>query len=216
MHKTEWIERFSTWENLLAEVIAKDQSNLISDESRITLFTQLQQALIKFGEDLEQYAANTDLRVEMVSAEAGFIEEQKRSLDFLVKNIEGLCELLFQYTIATEQGDRTDLLQFLCEHDAQIALSLRFDLLSSFMQVSGQSSLKSIPQQASTLGQANRDYCLIHLLRQCSGRKYPPTIPIADTAIIVQGPILYERDFTIEMLYRFRRIYPKTKIVLST
>ncbi len=216
MHKAEWIERFSTWENLFAEIIAKDQSNLLSDENRIDLFTQFQQALINFGEDLEQYAANTDLRVEMVSEEACFVEEQKNSLDLLIKKIEKLCEALFQYAIAADQKDRALALSLLCEHEAQIALSLRFDFLSSFIQVSGQSSLKSILQQASTLEQANRDYCLIHLLRQCSGRKYLPTIPIADTAIIVQGPILYERDFTLEMLYRYRRIYPRTKIVLST
>jgi hypothetical protein len=109
-----------------------------------------------------------------------------------------------------------ELFYELCLEEGELALIIRFELLSSPVEVAGESSFENVYNQLKEIGIENNDYYQVAKRWQNTMRRFLPEIHIHDTAIVVQGPILYEDDFTLETLYRYRKIYPETTIVLST
>ncbi|MBR3050746.1 MAG: hypothetical protein IKG61_04770 [Selenomonadaceae bacterium] len=45
---------------------------------------------------------------------------------------------------------------------------------------------------------------------------FKPTHTLDDTAIVIQGPIAYNNDYTVETFKLYRSIYPNAPIVVST
>ena len=116
--------------------------------------------------------------------------------------------------ISTEKID--DSFINICFLEGEIALSIRFDLLVPPIQEYEDITLDDINNKLEKLNSINRDYIQLNHIWQYSSRRFLPSISLADTAIILQGPIQYEDDFTLETIYRYRKIYPDTLIIVST
>lgn len=104
----------------------------------------------------------------------------------------------------------------ICSSAGCISLSLRFELPAPPILDSPLANTNEINDKLEILKKINKDYFQLNHIYQHSIRRFLPSISMPDTAIILQGPIQYEDDFTLETLYRYRKIYPDTLIILST
>ncbi|MBQ9589609.1 MAG: hypothetical protein IJR29_05445 [Butyrivibrio sp.] len=112
--------------------------------------------------------------------------------------------------------DKQKIFQSVCNLFGEIALILRFDILSPPSESSDGASVLEICKHMDLLKKNNGDCYTLNKWWFCSERKFLPEIEISDTAIVVQGPIKREENFTIETLMYYRKIYPSVPIVLST
>lgn len=134
-------------------------------------------------------------------------EEMSARLDSIVQCLESL---------KTGTEGLEDTFYDMCIQEGKVALLLRFEILSEPELKVGDISFGSANLQLDAIGKNNKDYYLIAKRWQNTLRRFLPEIHLSDTAIVMQGPILYEDDFTLESLYRYRKIYPDTPIILST
>jgi hypothetical protein len=99
----------------------------------------------------------------------------------------------------------------------ELALLLRFDVLSPPKEtINGVANMGNVYAQLDHLAELNRDYYLVKAMWQNSSNCFLPRLEDSDIAIVMQGPINYERGFTLEVLMRYRKIYPNAAIILST
>ena len=99
----------------------------------------------------------------------------------------------------------------------RLLMMLRFDILSLPEDIiEGAANMGNVYAQFSRLGALNGDHFMVRHMWHCSARRFLPEYFVDDTAIVLQGPVKYDGNFTLETLFRYRRIYPDIKIVLST
>lgn len=144
------------------------------------------------------------------------ISRIQKSLDFLTFNIENIISELTKLESGVVSSAFDDLYMSICSSEGNISLTLRFELPAEPILDSQQANAQDINNRLDTLQALNKDYFQINHVWQHSMRKFLPSISMSDTAIILQGPIMYDDDFTLETLYRYRMIYPDTLIVVST
>lgn len=134
----------------------------------------------------------------------------KDMIQQIITIMDGLNEI-----IKAELNDsRVELIYELL---GKLSLELRFDLLSvPEGEIAGSANIGNVYAQLNRLNELNNDHVVVKNLWQNSSRKIFPSFSVTDTAIVMQGPIDYERDFTLETLMRYRRLYPDTMIILST
>jgi hypothetical protein len=93
----------------------------------------------------------------------------------------------------------------------EISLTVRFDILAT-----SRDFLEGDIDLFKAWGEDQYDYHQMRSLWERSIRRFLPQYDLDDTAIVMQGPVLFERDFTYESLARYRKIYPRIMLVLST
>ncbi len=99
----------------------------------------------------------------------------------------------------------------------KLLLMLRFDILSLPEDViQGVANMGNVYAQIKSLGILDHDHFLVRHLWQSSARRFLPKYDDSDVAIVMQGPIKYEDNFTLETLLRYRKIYPNVSIIVST
>ncbi len=131
-------------------------------------------------------------------------------------SIDKVCGALSGLKDAALNDTFEDSLITICMTQGYIARALRFDLPATPIEESEYVKQSEINNQLAILSVVNKDYFQINPLWQSSTRRFLPHISLEDTAIVMQGPIMYDDDFTMETLYRYRAIYPDTLIILST
>ncbi|SFB95038.1 WavE lipopolysaccharide synthesis family protein [Butyrivibrio sp. YAB3001] len=100
--------------------------------------------------------------------------------------------------------------------EGDIALSIRFEIACLPVIVSENIEVAKIFYEMKEFWDRHNDYMIAEYLFQNSVWKFFPKIEIDDVAIVIQGQVIYENDFTLETIYRYRRIYPRITIILST
>ena len=216
MNEKELIDKYSHIELISSKMLVNGLN--FDLDKRYEYYGQLQQAFIQYGEVLEQYI---DWMKEINSITE--IEEHVRIL--LDNNIsrvldmvgycEEICELLYELVYADDKR-YDDLLERFRYLEGRIAIILRYELLSD---CDLEANTRGLDRAADILNETScltGDYYPIHILPNRQNRHFLPSYEIDDTAIILQGQIKYEDDFTLETLYRYRRLYPKTPIIVST
>ncbi len=99
----------------------------------------------------------------------------------------------------------------------KLLLKLRFEILSLPKDVEqGVANMGNVYAQLNHLGEFNDDRFMVRHMWQTSARKFLPVLGDDDISIVIQGPIKYERNFTLETIMRYRWIYPKISIIVST
>lgn len=99
----------------------------------------------------------------------------------------------------------------------ELALMIRFDIVSlPETVIEGKADIGNVYAQLNRINIHNNDHIIVKNLWQNSARRIMPMYSAKDVAIVMQGPVDYERDFTLETLMRYRRIYPDAMIILST
>lgn len=122
----------------------------------------------------------------------------------------------FQKIISDEKSDYEELREQVCLEEGKIALKMRFGIKRETKLVFPEADMRKVYEELTKLGELNNDFFTVNYLYQNSVWKYLPQISAYDTAIVMQGPIEYTYDFTLETLYRYREIYPDAIIILST
>lgn len=99
----------------------------------------------------------------------------------------------------------------------ELQLLLRFDVLAPPEEkVEGKANIENIYAQLDHLGEHNRDYFLLKHMWLNSSNCFLPRYEDSDIAIVMQGPVHTERNFSLHVLMRYRKIYPNAVIILST
>ncbi|SFB95075.1 WavE lipopolysaccharide synthesis family protein [Butyrivibrio sp. YAB3001] len=140
---------------------------------------------------------------------------QQEIIHLLMESME-LLSLLGSYD---RDDDRYhDKAKKVCLIQGKTALLLRFRLFSiqSFEKEQDGVALSYVMRGLYRISSAVGDYYTLNSFYQYSMKKYLPIIECPDVAIIMQGPVDYENDFTLESLFFYRYIYPHTPIILST
>ncbi len=99
----------------------------------------------------------------------------------------------------------------------KLLLKLRFEILSLPKDVmEGVANIGNVYAQLNHLGEFNDDRFMVRHMWQTSTRKFLPVYRDDDISVVLQGPIKYERNFTLETVMRYRWIYPNVSIIVST
>lgn len=104
----------------------------------------------------------------------------------------------------------------ICLSYGNLALLLRFAMAYRPDLSFRNEGISHLYGELKKLDELYNDYYTYNHMFQNTVWKFLQRIDIRDTAIVIQGPVIYENDFTIETLYRYRWIYPKATIILST
>ncbi len=104
----------------------------------------------------------------------------------------------------------------LCNSLGRLALILRFTIAFRPDLSYRNENISCLYEQLKNLNELYNDYYTYNHMFQNTVWKFLQRIDIRDTAIVVQGPVIYENDFTIETMYRYRWLYPNAIIILST
>ncbi len=189
----------------------------LSDADAFTRIGKLQEVFIRYGEILEEridwitdiLKSQVERKIEVV------LNENKIKLKQAVGIIENICESL--YMIATKKhSERAESINLFKKLLGELTVFMRFEILSDY---DGGSNDKGIDRAVETLKETSGitgDYYPIHIFVNRLCRHYFPLYELDDTAIIFQGQIKYEDDFTIETLYRYRKLYPNVPLIVST
>lgn len=99
----------------------------------------------------------------------------------------------------------------------KLLLKLRFEILSLPKDVvPGVANIGNVYAQLNHLGEFNDDRFMVRHMWQTSARKFMPVYGDDDISVVLQGPIKYERNFTLETIMRYRWVYPNVSIIVST
>lgn len=179
-----------------------------------------QQDMLAFSQYIELtfgfFSSHEYPNIALISLEES---ERARILGILQSIIQDALAIMEQYAKCLEETDEKaicDSLQAVKDKVGSISIKVRFDVPAPPMETVEDASVLEICRNMVKLNAINRDYYTLNKLWHFSVRKIYPRIEISDTAIVVQGPVLYEDDFTLETLLYYRRLYPVTTIILST
>ncbi|SHN51258.1 WavE lipopolysaccharide synthesis [Butyrivibrio hungatei DSM 14810] len=179
-----------------------------------------QQDMLAFSQYIELtfgfFSTHEHSNIALISLEE---PERKRILSILQSLIQDALAIMEQYAkCLDETDDKTiyDSLQAVKGKAGTISLNVRFDVPAPPMETIEEASVLEICRNMVKLNAINMDYYTLNKLWHFSVRKIYPRIELSDTAIVIQGPVLYEGDFTLETILYYRRLYPVTTIILST
>ena len=122
----------------------------------------------------------------------------------------------FQTLISNENADYDKLQELICIEEGKISLIIRFGIKCEPQLSTPDGGMREVYQWLQKVGEFNNDFYTVNYLYQNSVWKYLPQISAFDTAIVMQGPIEYKYNFTLETLYRYRAIYRDAVLILST
>lgn len=208
-----------------------DQIDVINELSRKTLtgidsfsdygafarIGKLQEVYISYGELLEDRIDGiSDILKRPVEKKIGIVlNENVIKLRQAVGIIENICESL--YVIATEEHvKKAERINEFKKLLGELTLFMRYEILSDYDSESNDKGINRATEILKETSGITGDYYPIHIFVNRLCRHYFPTYDIDDTAIVFQGQIKYEYDFTIETLYRYRRLYPNVPLIVST
>lgn len=128
---------------------------------------------------------------------------------------EDICDVLAEIEVDCRSAyiEKTNKLKHLL---GKLLLLLKYEILCDYYDEANENGLTQATKILGETSKITGYYYPINVLINHVCRHHFPIYEIKDTAIVMQGPIRYEDDFTIETLYRYRRIYPHTPIVVST
>jgi len=145
--------------------------------------------------------------------------DRARILGVLQSMIQDALAIVEQYAKCLEETDETvimDSLRVVKNKAGTLSLKVRFDVPAPPMETVEDASVLEICKNMVKLNAISKDYYTLNKMWHFSVRKIYPRIELSDTAIVIQGPVLYDDDFTLETLLYYRRLYPVTTIILST
>lgn len=179
---------------------------------------QLQELYIQYGEMLEEHISwiRTVLLNESLAKHARIaLEDNVIKLGSAVGICEDICEAL--YRLAEDgQADfdaNAEKFRFL---EGKLALFMRYEILTDHDEEANDRGIDRAADILQKTARATGDNYCIRIMVNHVCRHYFPQFKISDVAIVMQGQIKYEDDFTLETLYRYRRIYPDTPLIVST
>lgn len=205
------VDSFSAIENAVIKYVIRSGSD--GKEATMTMAQALQQAVIDFGELLEEIRD----KEEAVPGLEEIHDRRVKALNHVISLLEEYCELLYRYATDYQEGT-ADPERELQLKGGELALSLRFEIKQNAKE-------KYLPECLEQVGifdlldQANKESGSRYLLGRhttLSYVRYKPVYDLDDVAIVSQGPIDYKDDFTLETLYLYRRLYPNVMIVVSS
>ena len=189
------------------------QSKREGNENTLNMAGAIQQAVIDFGEYLEEIRDQE----KAVPGLEEIYDRRVKGLNHVVSLLEEYCELLYQY--ATDfRNEKKELEEQIKFKGGEISVSLRFDIKQNAEEKYMPECLKQA-DIFNLLDQANKESGSRYLISRhttYSYVRYKPVYDLDDVAVVMQGPIDYRDDFTIETLYLYRRLYPKVMLVVST
>lgn len=173
---------------------------------------QIQQSVIALGEGIEGLRDST----KAVDGAESVHTEYVQHLNGIVTLLEEYCELLYSY--ATDYYDEDKETEYaLQKKSGEIALAIRFDIKTESEEIFRPETFQE--KVYGELDQANEKSGSLYKLAvhtMLSYWKYKAVHTITDVAIVSQGPIDYKDDFTAETMYYYRKLYPLTRIIIST
>ena len=177
-----------------------------------------QSSIISYGEMMERHLESIRSCYDSMPANeresAVYYKERIEGLSSIINLIEEMCEDVYLISV-TETNDRQEKIEIFKKHEGQVALLLRYGLLS----VGDDENNVLFGQAMDILEEAENDtgnYYPVHIIQNQSNRRYLAKSEVDDTAIIIQGQIMYKKDFTLETVYRYRYLYPNIPIIIST
>ncbi len=217
----------------------------VSKNKLVSSFTNIEFAVLKAIDDYENthdkeklnrefgmamqllsgFAKNLSEAISLGFAEGIFYEPylycDKEVAQEMQSVLRGIIQLLIELmdkiakTIEAELDEESIL--FLRHLLGELSLSIRFDIVSlPETVIEGKADIGNIYAQLNRINIHNNDHIVVKNLWQNSGRRRLPIYSAKDVAIVMQGPVDYERNFTLETLMRYKRIYPDAMIILST
>jgi hypothetical protein len=139
----------------------------------------------------------------------------KAALSELVTQVYSLMQLLSSPGFQDVSG-RAECLSEAKGISGKIALLIRFEFKAVPVLVGEGADMNDAYQALRNISDSNKDYFTVSYFYQNSVWKYLPRYEFNDVAIVMQGAVVYENDFTLESLYRYRRTYPNVMIIVST
>lgn len=159
---------------------------------------QIQERLIYLENNDERIELITTLQDTAIQIGEG-IEKEYRGNQAIISRLEEYCELLYQAFLSCDQRDEDLLREYLSEGKKKLEKILILEKRMMGIDESGQiHSIVDRPRYADEIGLFS---------------KYP--LP-RKTAIVMQGPIRTEDDFTLETIRLYRKLYPECDLFLST
>ncbi len=211
-----FIDRFKEIEVISGKMLT-NAGNMYGDQ-RYDYLSQLQDAIIQFGEMIETHidwlndiASNEELQEHIKI----LLERNAEQFSAVVRCCEELCEIIYDMTRQPGAAYEKQIASFK-DIEGKIAVILRYEILSDYDDEANNNGLERAVALLRETGIHTGDHYPVHILVNRLGRHYLPKYDMDDVAIILQGQIRYEEDFTLETLYRYRRLYPKIPIVVST
>ncbi|SEF66897.1 WavE lipopolysaccharide synthesis [Butyrivibrio sp. Su6] len=184
------------------------------------IVTTAQQNMLAFSKYIEVtfefFSTHKYSNIALISIED---PERARILEILQSLMQDALAIMEQYAKCldeTEESNIVDRLHIIKDKAGVISLKIRFDVPAPPMETIVDASLLEICKNMVKLTAISKDYYTLNKMWHFSVRKIYPRIELSDTAIVIQGPVLYEGDFTLETLLYYRRLYPVTTIILST
>ena len=204
------IDSFSQIEKAMIRYIlsAKSRGDRSMEMAQI-----LQQTVIDFGEGIEEIRNN----IKEVQGLELLCRNQQEKLNGIIRLLEDYCELIYEYAISSSD-ENAAVKGRLQKKGGEIALALRFELKQNAEEKYMPKSFENA-QLFSLIDQANDESGSRYMLSRYttySYVRYKPGYPMDDVAVILQGPIDYRADFTMETLYLYRREYPGVMLIVST
>lgn len=208
-----------------------DELNKISESARKTILKAkdlpydiafrniglLQAAYIQYGEMLETHNEwiRSTLSKQIMEHARLAMEDNIKKFSTAVAICEEICESL--YVLA--KAYRTDFDAKVEEYkklEGRLALFMRYEILSDYDDESNNKGIDRAADILQETGKITGDDYYIRILVNHVCRHFLPEYRDDDTAIVFQGQIKYEDDFTLETLYRYRKLYPFIKLIVST
>ncbi|MBQ9589611.1 MAG: hypothetical protein IJR29_05455 [Butyrivibrio sp.] len=206
------------WNKIGAEVAKAFNLSVAKDAYGIVI-GEIQSDLLVFSKNItlmyDFFSVYSETNLGLISTN----EKNKKCILMSLNKVMSLALSIMEYfnkTIEDEDARNTDIYDCICDLFGEISMILRHDIPSPPMENKEESSVLDICKQMVKLGNTNGDVYTLNKFWFFTGRKHLPSIAMSDTAIVMQGPILYEDNFTIETLMYYRKIYPDTPIILST
>ena len=173
-------------------------------------FMQYEEVLEQHMEVIEDDLNNTDDRHVNIALNVN-LDKLRQAVNYC----KGIIDILSE--IAEEaDGNYKEKMENMKHLLGKLVLHMRFEILCDYCDEANENGLMRAAKILRETSKITGYYYPVNVLINHACRHHFPEYDIRDTAIVMQGPIRYEDDFTIETLYRYRRIYPYTPIVVST
>ncbi len=158
-----------------------------------TLFASAQNKLIQLGTELE--------RLGLLGG---------------IKDIEELCEILYQEAISEDSAEFKRLVDQRIVLSDRIELNLKYGILRVGLYVDQVPAVKNVLAQCDQAENETGDYYQLTVYPRFGNTRNDEAYDVDDVAIVLQGQILYDNNFTLDTIHYYRYLYPKVPIILST
>lgn len=198
---------------ILSDEISKETQNLFLNSTEnnkecALLIQKLNILAHKVSENLNSICVNAQ-------DDTILVKRTQEALTSIIEIIFNIITILNK-AITNDTYSLDELKNTLCSAIGNLTLNLRFKIAFRPDLSIHNKDISHLYESLKKLDDLYNDYYTYNHLFQNTLWKFVPRIDANDTAIIIQGPVIYENDFTLETLYRYRWIYPNATIILST